>query len=71
MTQSGPGVNILHRVLKLKRNAVNKMKFKLFYDNSINRFFTPHSFKFGGGGMAPRASRPREGPRRTSSSAST
>ena len=54
VTQGGPGVNILHRVLKLKRNAVNKMKFKLFYDNSINRFYTPDSFKFGGGGMAPR-----------------
>lgn len=53
VTQDSPGVNILHRVLKLKRNAVNKMKFKLFYDNSVNRFFTPHSFKFGGGGMPP------------------
>ena len=59
VTQSGPGVNILHRVLKLKRNAVNKMKFKLFYDNSINRFFTPNSFKFGGG--MPPTSAPRGG----------
>jgi len=54
LTQEGPGVNILHRVLKLKKNAVNKMKFKLFYDNSANRFFTPGHFKFGGGGgMVP------------------
>lgn len=54
LTQGGPGVNILHRVLKLKRNAVNKMKFKLFYDNTANRFFTPDHFRFGGGGgMVP------------------
>ena len=53
LTQSGPGVNILHRVLKLKRNAVNRIKFKLFYDNVNNRFFTPDTFKFGGGGMVP------------------
>jgi hypothetical protein len=52
LTQGGPGVNILHRVLKLERNAVNKMKFKLFYDNSANRFFTPDHFRFGGG-MGP------------------
>ena len=64
-------MNILHRVLKLKRNAVNKMRFKLFYDNSINRFFTPHSFKFGGGGMPRRRLAASQGPRRTSSSAST
>jgi hypothetical protein len=54
LTQGGPGVNILHRVLKLKDDAVNKMKFKLFYDNSANRFFTPNNFRFGGGGgMVP------------------
>jgi hypothetical protein len=54
LTQGAPGVNILHRVLKLKRNAVNKMKFKLFYENNNDRFHTPRNFKFGGGGMLPR-----------------
>ena len=53
LTQGGPGVNILHRVLKMKRNVVNKIKFKLYYHNNNNRFFTPHTFNFGGGGMIP------------------
>ncbi len=59
LTQGGPGVNILHRVLKLKRNSVNKIKFKLFYDNTNNRFFTPNNFRFGGGGMPPPPPPPR------------
>ena len=55
VTQGGPGVNILHRVLKLKRSAVNKLKFQLYYDNSNDRFHSPKNFKFGGGGILPRA----------------
>jgi hypothetical protein len=53
LTQSNPGVNILHRVLKLKRDAVNKLKFQLFYENTYERFHSPKNFKFGGGGMVP------------------
>jgi hypothetical protein len=55
VTQSSPGVNILHRVLKLKRNAVNKVKFQLYYENTTEAFHSPKNFKFGGGGMLPRA----------------
>ena len=51
--QGGPGLNILHRVLKLKRDKVNKIKFELFYANTANRFFSPNHFRFGGGGMVP------------------
>jgi hypothetical protein len=63
VTQGGPGVNILHRVLKLKRNAVNKLKFQLYYDNSNDRFHSPKHFRFGGGGIVlPRARRGGDGP---------
>ena len=54
LTQESPGLNVLHRVLKLKQNAVNKLKFQLYYDNTHNRFHSPKNFKFGGGGgMVP------------------
>jgi hypothetical protein len=53
-TQNGPGLNILHRVLKLKDGKVNKIKFELFYRNTVNRFYAPNHFRFGGGGgMVP------------------
>jgi len=54
VTQDSPGLNILHRVVKLKPGAVNKIKFELYYDNSGNPFASPNNFKFGGGGMLPR-----------------
>jgi len=53
-TQDSPGLNILHRVVKLKPGAVNRLKFELFYDNRGNPFASPNNFKFGGGGVLPR-----------------
>jgi hypothetical protein len=47
--QSGPGLNILHRVVRLKDNAVNKLSFFLAWRNSQDRFYTPDSFDYGGG----------------------
>ena len=53
--QGGPGLNILHRVLKPKRNAeVNKLRFQLYYRNTHERFYSPNSFRFGGAKMLPR-----------------
>lgn len=49
--QDGPGLNILHRVLRLKPDARNKLSFFLAWRNSQNRFYTPDSFEYGNGGM--------------------
>jgi hypothetical protein len=49
--QDGPGLNILHRVLRLKDDEVNKLSFFLAWRNSQNRFYTPKSFDYGGGSV--------------------
>jgi len=48
VTQDNPGLNILHRTLRPKRGAVNKLSLLLAYNNNAPRFFTPNNFKFGG-----------------------
>ena len=49
LTQSGPGLNILHRVLKPRKGAeVNKLRFFLYYRNNHKRFYSPNSFEFEG-----------------------
>jgi hypothetical protein len=50
--QDGPGLNILHRRLRLKAGEINKLSFFLAWDNSQNRFHTPDSFDYEGGGAA-------------------
>jgi hypothetical protein len=48
LTQGAPGLNILHRVVKLEPGA-DKIRFELYYDNSGNPFVSPKHFRFGGG----------------------
>ena len=52
--QGGPGLNILHRRLRLKADAVNKLGFFLGYKNSQERFYTPDNFDYNGGMAPPR-----------------
>lgn len=51
--QGGPGLNILHRRLRLKGGQVNKLSFFLAYENSQDRFYTPDNFDYDDGGPAP------------------
>ena len=52
--QGGPGLNILHRRLRLKEGEVNKLSFFLAYENSVGRFYTPDHFDYNGGMAPPR-----------------
>lgn len=47
LMQDGPGLNILHRVLKPRKSAEkNKLRFFLFYRNTHERFHSPNHFEF-------------------------
>jgi len=53
--QDGPGLNILHRVLRPRPDAeVNKLGFFLYYRNFAERFYAPNHFEYGGGIVLPR-----------------
>lgn len=58
--QSGPGLNILHRRLRLKDGEVNKLSFFLAWDNNGGQFVTPDNFDFEGGGAGRGAMGPPE-----------
>jgi hypothetical protein len=48
--QGAPGFNVLHRVLKPRKDAAkNKLRFFLFYRNTADRFYSPNNFEHGGG----------------------
>ena len=44
--QDGPGLNILHRVFKLKHDKTNKLSFFLGYENFADGFKSPNNFEF-------------------------
>src|SRR5262245_12853024 len=49
LSQSGAGLNVLHRTLRLRKNKVNRISLDLFYDNSlVGQFSTPRHFRFRG-----------------------
>ncbi len=55
LTQQGPGLNILHRVLRPKPDASkNKLSFRLYYRNFGDDWASPNSFDYGGM-LIPRA----------------
>lgn len=60
--QEGPGLNILHRRLRLADDATNKLSFFLAWDNSADRFHTPDSFEFDDGAMPRGVTGPPENP---------
>lgn len=49
--QQGPGLNILHRRLRLKEDATNKLSFFLAWDSNSGRFYTPDTFEYADGTM--------------------
>jgi hypothetical protein len=48
LTQTGPGLNILHRRLQLKPRKTNRISLDLFYDNSADDFASPRHFRYEG-----------------------
>lgn len=60
--QNGPGLNILHRRLRLKEDATNKLSFFLAWRNNADRFYTPDTFEFDDGTMPRGIKGPPENP---------
>lgn len=60
--QFGPGLNILHRRLRLKEGEANKLSFLLAWDNNGGQFVTPDNFDFDDGGAARGMVGPPENP---------